>query len=320
MRTFQLVARLTGVTLGCLSAQAGILGPATGYNAFVLNNMEAKWSSAGGRIAVGKNLTLSSWSIGGSLSGSTDASLVVGGNLKWTDGQLANGSGKVGGNINLKGVSSQNGKIEKGAPIDFDSAETQLKELSQYLDDVSANGITQLIGNAMTLIGTNSLLNVFDVSAKDMKGLGSFSISAPMSSTILINVSGNSVNWSNFAMSYGDDRAANVLFNLTDAKSLNVSSFSIRGSVLAPEATANLKWGDIHGTVIAKNLTDESWRFDNVGFTGSVSLPGAAASPVGTPEPGTWAMVGGAGALLVGFRSRKRKAVISPASAHTAIV
>jgi len=304
MRTFQLVARLTGVTLGCLSAQAGILGPATGYNAFVLNNMEAKWSSAGGRIAVGKNLTLSSWSIGGSLSGSTDASLVVGGNLKWTDGQLANGSGKVGGNINLKGVSSPNGKIEKGAPIDFDSAETQLKELSQYLDDVSANGITQLVGNAMTLIGTNSLLNVFDVSAKDMKGLGSFSISAPMSSTILINVSGNSVNWSNFAMSYGDDRAANVLFNLTDAKSLNVSSFSIRGSVLAPEATANLKWGDIHGTVIAKNLTDESWRFDNVGFTGSVRFPAPAPSPAETPEPGTWVM-GGAGALLVGLRFRK---------------
>lgn len=151
----------------------------------------------------------------------------------------------------------------------------------------------------VTLTGTNSGLNVFDVSAADISGKNNLVLDAPTGSSALINVSGSSVSLLNQGFAVQGVDPSKVLFNFTDATSLSLGGIGIYGSILAPSAAVNFSNGQLNGLLVAKSF-DGNGQINFAPYKGGL-LDMAA----GVPEPATWAMmIGGFG--MVGAAMRRR--------------
>ena len=152
----------------------------------------------------------------------------------------------------------------------------------------------------VTLTGTNSGLNVFDVSAADISGKNNLVLDAPTGSSALINVSGSSISLLNQGFAVQGVDPSKVLFNFTDATSLSLGGISIYGSILAPSAAVNFSNGQLNGLLVAKSF-DGNGQINFAPYKGGL-LDMAA----GVPEPATWAMMIGPasrpGLRLAGIR------------------
>jgi choice-of-anchor A domain-containing protein len=286
-------------------------------------------SDSEGRVAVGGNATLSGFGIGdalGSSSASYPYSLVVGGNLTYTNGQTDFGGIAVGGaasltnvtaggNVNVDGaLTTQNGQIngsvEAGswssqntgsqggnlgnpAPIsgivNFASIQTSIDADANSWAALAQTGTVNLAYGTLTLTGANAGLNIFDItSAQLSSATGGFNISAPAGSTVLINVSGATATFPNTGYGLNGVAADDVIFNFDGATTLDGSG-GLEGSILAPYASFNFNSGQINGNVVVGSMSG-SGETHNQPFAGS--LPDVSA----VPEPGTLLLLG-AGAL-----------------------
>lgn len=115
---------------------------------------------------------------------------------------------------------------------------------------------------SLSLVGTNSTLNVFDLTAGDLTALNSrttVSIKVPDKSTVLINVPGKTPNLSAItSMSLDGVRASMVLWNFDAAT--NVSIFSRvqwEGAFLAPHASLTGS-SQMDGNVVVNAFTESS--------------------------------------------------------------
>ena len=156
---------------------------------------------------------------------------------------------------------------------------------------------------ALNLTGTSSTLNVFNVKGSDLSSGNGLYISTPSGSTVVINVDGSSVSLQNMGISLG---AANqvattskdkILFNFTQASSLNINSIGVTGSNLAPYASVSFSNGSLDGTLIAQSVCG-SGTYKINSFTGTIAA---------VPEPQTWTMfIAGLGMLGIVLRHRRR--------------
>lgn len=296
---------LCSLSIFSFSAQATILGPAAPFNAFIFTTMTSVNGDTEGRLAVGGNATLTNWGVAqnfpGSAKGETD--LVVGGNLKWTNGQLFKGDGKVGGTITTTGVGTPNGTITTGTAIDFTDARNQLTQTSAYLGSLASNGTTSIAYNGISMMGTDALLNVFNLSTANLNVANNWKISAPAGSTVLVNITGTSAVMQNFAMQLSGVTAATVLLNFSDASSLKITNLSPEGSILAPFADVNFQNGHVVGNFVANSLVSTNAQFNYPIFTGNLPEP-----PVATPEPTSLAMLVMGGSVLGAAVRRRMRA------------
>ncbi|MCK5085942.1 MAG: choice-of-anchor A family protein, partial [Melioribacteraceae bacterium] len=115
------------------------LGIAADYNLFVLKDVNQPSSDTQGKMAVGRNATLSYYSVGDQLppSGGTEDVLIVGRNLIFTSGAVYGGNVVYGNSIDMPqyGVSVVDGTVrqENPVPIDFGQAQNDLIALSNEL-------------------------------------------------------------------------------------------------------------------------------------------------------------------------------------------
>jgi choice-of-anchor A domain-containing protein len=269
---------LAGLLVGAVSgstgapalvlAQATCLGgrvaPTLDYSLFILGDIDLSNSSSGGRVAAGGNAILTNVEVGAQLSNSAGArdDLIVGGDLTYTDGQVFNGNVVYGGTATLTNVAIPNGTARQDTPVDFAATAVELRELSTDLAGVTPNGTaTVLPSGAVTLDGTDPVLNVFTVDAADLLTLpaspDAVTINAPAGSTVLINISGDAQVVGGFGIVLNGVGKQHVLYNFPESTQLTVEAgpSQIPGTVLAPFAAVTFDNAGIDGTLIGASLT-----------------------------------------------------------------
>ena len=245
------------------------------YNLFVLGNSTAQYSDVQGRVAVGGNATYTGYDFGSALSALHSRNdVVVGGTLKFSNGQVEKGSVVANGNITFTNVTMVGGNITSGGavsftngqvngtvtqnqfnplPFDFHYAAGFLQGASSYYGSLPATGTTANQYGGLFLTGTNPALNIFSVSAALLQSVWGVQINVPVGSTVLINVSGLTATQPNVGYNYTGTDANHVLFNYFEATTLNIGSG--QGSILAPFSDIKFQSGAVNGTVIGNSFT-----------------------------------------------------------------
>ena len=322
--------------VACASAAstAAVADTAKDYNLFVLGNYTASGSDTEGRVAVGGNANISSYSVGALLTdaANSQANLVVGGALTFNSGSVAHGGIVAGSIAQLNNIGLPNGTASTGAsPVDFAAEKTRLLTLSQTLATNPATGIVTNYYGGLFLTGSNPGLNVFNVSGAQLSGAWGFNIDIPVGSYALFNVSGVSDQLQYFGFGNQKDPSlpspafteaaldpSHLLFNFADATSLSLNGVGVPGTILAPKADITLGYLQINGTVIANSVTGPG-QINLHPYAGTLLDPaisgvhsGGAGGPVApVPEPAAWAMmILGVGLTGAALRSRRRRALV----------
>ena len=296
----RLAAPLTAFVAVCFATQAqaaGLgLGPASNFNAFVLGNMNQS-SDSEGSVAIGGNANLTNYGVGDRLSNSngTSNNLIVGGQLTYNGGQVFNGNAVYGAGP-APTVSTPNGSVEKGNPIDFAAAGQQLKALSSNLAGLTPNATSTVYSwGGVDLEGTNSDLNIFKITGNVFapgNNVNNFTINGPTSSTIVVNVGGTNISMKNFGFSNNlqNGLRQKVLFNFYEATNIDFQNIGFEGSILAPLARLTTTYGQVDGNVIVAS-SEGTGEYHNYLFQGSLpnvpsSSGGGGTNLTKVPEPG----------------------------------
>jgi choice-of-anchor A domain-containing protein len=242
------------------AAQQIDLGVAADYSGFFFGNV-SKLPDIEGRLAVGGNLSITAFSIGGRVPpGSGQPSLVVGGDL------TAIGGGGIYDGYGNEGYAVYSGSRAPTVPtyidfrkqtpnvIDFDAERTYLTVFSQQLRDMPATGTVTKLFSGITLTGTNADIEVFNLTADQVKGgLDLLLDNVKPSAHLVINVAADSQLKVKIGITMASlqDRHTKVLFNLHDADVVNFTGVLVLGSVLAPYACVRDSSGHLEGTIVA---------------------------------------------------------------------
>jgi len=267
------VLTVTATTsLAALNNTTVNLGPATGWNAFILEDLTQPSSDTEGKLAVGRDCNLANYSVGDKLpnsNGTVDV-LVVGHDLTYTSGRVFNGNVVYGNSSNLPifAVSTEEGTVRQGNIIDFAAAETYLSSLSVQLSNYTETDTTSFQWGSLDLNGDDPYLNVFNVNGTELGSAHTVNINVPNGSSVLVNISGTSVNWTGGLWITGT-AMNNVLYNFYEATNIHMVSIDIRGTVLAPFAHVDFPTGLVSGQMIAKSLTGQV-QFNNKMFNGNI--------------------------------------------------
>ncbi|MBD2124426.1 choice-of-anchor A family protein [Trichocoleus sp. FACHB-262] len=277
-----------------VSAATVNLGAATGYNVFVLGDVNLD-SDTEGKMAIAGDATLRNYSVG--LKDQGGDALVVGDDLDFKNGTVY-GNAVVGGTANLTSVDFQGGALKSGNPIDFGKAGQSLVNLSQsYLSSTATDAEVTSWGG-INLAGTGST-NVFDLEGTDLANATGLSFEG--SGNFIVNVSGKNVSFQNFGFSLKGVDKQNILFNFFEATNITASAVGIEGSILAPKAKFEFNNGQMNGTLVAAGLTGTG-QFNHVG------RPPVEQPPASVPEPATLAGLGFAAAALAASRRKTKQA------------
>lgn len=247
----------TALNLISISEPAFDMGVAKGFNVFLFNEISQPSADTEGKLAVGQNAYLSSYSVGDKLTttGGTEDVLVVGKNLTFLSGTVTGGNvvyGK-GTNLPIDQVSILHGDLRKDNPINFNAARSHFRSLSRALSRYPANGNVVFENSGLVLTGTDPFLNVFDVSGEELTQATSLNLSAPNGSVALVNINGKTIDWGG-ALNISGTAKSNVLYNFYRTTSLNIQGISVLGTILAPRGVIEFPSGEINGQVIAKSV------------------------------------------------------------------
>lgn len=248
------------------------LGPAKGYNAFVLKDLNQPSSDTEGKLAVGRDAFLANYSVGDKLpssSGTIDA-LIVGRNLTFTSGAVYGGNVVYGNSTNLPiyPVSYVDGTLRHDSPIDFAAAAVYLQNLSAQLSTQPANGTTFMEWGAANMVGTDPFLNTFSLNGADLSSANNVVIDVPNGAVVLVNVNGQTVSWTG-GFTVKGTAINNVLYNFYEATSISIKEINVTGSILAPLAHVNFTTGVQNGQMICKSFEGRG-QFNNALFMGNI--------------------------------------------------
>lgn len=266
------------------------LGIASLYNVFVCDNMALSNTDAEGRVAVGSTATLSNYGIASSISplppANTDPSFVVGGNLNVSADSNASGNTVIGPDsviVNYT-MGNPNGALVSGSPIDFLEAERYLTCASGFWGALPANTSGEVVFGQLNPQGADETLNVFTFDSTNIYGTGQalnqlngINIIAPLSSTILINVTSPAIQFGSYqifrnGITATRTNARRILWNFPDALTWSNSTTAIYGSVLAPFADASTTFSQINGNIVFSSFIGNAESHNEL-FEGELPEP-----------------------------------------------
>ncbi len=290
------------------------LGAANGYSAFIFGNVGGSgitgFHDVEGRLAVGGDAYLSSFSVGQkSTAGAGAPSIVTGGNLNIGTGAIYNGGalGKA-----VYGVSQQNAKVstqqwfEKGtfskgnaSTLNFAAAKQQLTTLSKDVAKLKPTGTVIMENDGYTLRGDiHADVNIFNIDSDALKNLTLDLSTIKSTAHIIINDGASKINLSGGYASFSNF-ADRTLFNFANATSTSLTTYSW-GSILAPNSDF-FGTGHLEGTLVANSVSAKSAWGSQVEI-GAKGFNAVTVSAV--PEPGTYAMLLAGLGLLACMRRR----------------
>ena len=298
-----------------LAAAAPVdLGLASQYNLVSFGDFASRNNSVAGNVAVAGNLSASGFSLSGK-------NLVVGGDLSYRNGSIA-GNAYVGGSRDTSGIGFS-GQWQSGAsPLGFAALDAEMQALSTGLAGATATGSSKSQWGGLYLTGTQSPVEVFQLTSADFSASGWSNLSGLASgSTIVFNIGGSNVSLSNGML--GGLGNYNVLLNFYEAETLTLNGIGLDASILAPGATVLGANGNINGNVVVGNWNASVSLGAGRGFSATdvasyiVAQPSAPARPsldlpsepplvAEVPEPGQLALMSLA-LVLAGLVTRRRK-------------
>jgi len=227
------------------------------YNLFLLGDY-TQGTDVQGKVAAGGHITLSHFSVGAGLpEGDISQALVAGGDLNLSEGGV-HGDAWYGGSYTASSsVIFSRGTASRGAPVDFSLRGATLHSLSTALSGLQANGTTtrEPWGGVM-LRGTDPEVNVFHLESSLFQGATLWSIEAPATSFVVVNIHGGSASFSGFGIQFsGGIDPHRVLYNFVEATALQAQGFGFWGTVLAPSADIHFSNGSFQGGLYARSLT-----------------------------------------------------------------
>jgi choice-of-anchor A domain-containing protein len=261
----------TGGTLDTCTPTCGpgLLGEGEeAVNLVVFNDATAGGCDTEGRMWVGGNANLSGYGVGAQLA-DCDADgyvLVVGGNLSVTGG--INGRIWVGGDLEAGTTHCGGVWSSQPPPVDFAEVQATLTAYSRLLMTYPVNGTISRDGAGATVFtGTDDDINVFVISSADFTSANGFVVDVPVTSTVIVNVTGTTAEFVNGKTTLPDgvtcgsgavqldDFCNQVIWNFPEATSVSVSGTAVQGSILAPLADFGSNGsGQVNGTVIVNNF------------------------------------------------------------------
>jgi choice-of-anchor A domain-containing protein/uncharacterized repeat protein (TIGR01451 family) len=245
------------------------LGPAKGYNVFILNDITQPSADTQGKMAVGRDATFANYSVGDKLVNPTGDVLIVGRKLTFTSGWV-NGGVAFGSFIDTVNWGLANGIIHQDSVINFPAASLYLNNLSSQMAVLTQNGQDTIQYGMITLTGTDTQVNRFNIKGSDLSNCNTLTINVPANSVVLINVSGDNINWKG-GFNVNGATCSNVLINFYQATAIQISGIAVNASILAPLATLTFPAGCVNGQCICLNLNG-SGQFNNFQFTGTITL------------------------------------------------
>ena len=253
-----------------VSFDLGVVGD---FNVFVFGDL-IDIPDIGGSAAAGGDVDTDSFAVNYQAPGGT--ALVAGDDLQLTNGTIY-GDAYYGNAASLTSVTLlAGGALYNASPIDFAAAELELKDTSTSLASLPANGTTTVHPwLAIDLDGTSAGTNVFDLDSADLAVAVSVSISVPASSTVLINVDGFAVSMSSFGFFLSGVDATQILWNMPDALTVDLSAIGVQGSMLAPCADITFNNGSFDGQIIGQSLTG-SGEPHHFPFSGDLDADGCS--------------------------------------------
>lgn len=145
------------------------------------------------------------------------------------------------------------------------------------------------------LVGTNTALNVFNVSADDWSMSSAQTvISVPAGAAVLVNVHGGPVTITYASIELLGADCRRTVFNYADAGQVTTTGFLHPGSVLAPYASASLSGGGVHGSALfgGNVATSLGFAFHNFPYCGQeLPGPGQQDDSDGDGLPDTWELL-----------------------------
>ena len=238
------------------------------FTIYTLGDLTIGSGSIKGRIAAGGTMSLSSMSIGNGLSGTSDV-VIANGDLTVNGGSVLNGDVVYGGTATLNNLSIPQGTARQVTNPLSPSTETWVKNVATAWKNMAPNGSVSGLGaDTLTLSGTDATRNVFLVSGADLARARDIQISAPVGSTVVINVSGASGALSNTGMSVSGTNSQYVVFNFFEATTLAVGSVGVQGMIWAPAAAITIGSGSIDAKLVGKSLQASSVSFNGSPYLG----------------------------------------------------
>ena len=280
MKPYRAICFMLSLNLFQLETQADIDPIVTACNVFVIADATVNVSNIQGKATIQGNGSFRTGNIG-SIYDKGDLTLIA---------------ENVKGNVSVGGVLTQRAsRIDSITYLgktgqDFQDINQVLLEDSKLFGSLPSNGLIVVdnLINTITLIGTDSELNVFRTEPVWFNYR--VQIVAPQRSSVIVNMPGDHIDMSLVTlnsnnMSENGVDASRVLFNFPDATEISLASSKLWGTILAPMADITSKSVSIHGSLIANNLTMLTSNLYDQPFKGS--LPSTKARAISIPEPST---------------------------------
>lgn len=282
------------------ASASGLFGPVGDFNVIIRDNFIASNSDVEGRAAIGGNLEVINYSFASGIGNKSGVSLSVGGDFKYTNGQVFKGDVRTKDTTpTTSGFTVLNGTMFSGSGLTVwvPTLVTEMVARSGFVGHAAIDGNTSMTSSTLNLSGGSGSVRYFKVTAAQLASASTIKINAPSSATVVINVTGSSVTMSNSGISLlGGVTESSVLFNFYQATALTVSGINIKGSVLAPQASLVFNNGQINGQVVAKSMSGNG-EFHYDPFCGSVPVP----------EPASMVAMALGGIGLIRARRKKTK-------------
>ncbi|WP_296941995.1 choice-of-anchor A family protein [uncultured Massilia sp.] len=289
------------------AALLDLAAPIGGANVYAIKNFTSSGSDTEGAIVAGGNVTLSGYRVNDKNKDAfSNYSVVAGGNVNMSNGNIVNGLTYAGGTITapnwaLDGVSTVK-------PIDFKATESYYKTLSSALDKLANTGtVTGGAGTSYVSGSGKGGVDIFDVSGNIFQTSKEWKLSNLVpGQTLIFNVSGSSGSFADNNIEFASLSGYNVLFNFYEATSVDVRS--VIGSILAPYATVSKNSGNVNGTVIV-DTWNSTVQINTNGFkaveVAGLNLGTSTPPSTAVPEPASIALV--LGGLAAFGLARRRK-------------
>jgi len=177
-------------------------------------------------------------------------------------------------------VLDNSGSVEKGSLTGsgFPSVDALLKSLSSSWATFSATGNSSFSWSTITLTcGPSALQVIYLPGSYFTSGFYLEFMGCSSSQVIIVNVNGTSVTISDGSIDYTGVNASQVIFNLFEATSLDISNVQAPNILLAPSAAVTASSGQ-GGQMLVDSITTSST------FTFSTELSGAPTSFTGCPQ------------------------------------